>query len=274
MKTLKRQTSLFTTDKSISSQEDSHASHTHRQAKDWGKKTSDTSGRRCLERLQRLNQLGSWAKTFTALLIGMEGWSSRRCKLTWKLKGTKYNRIYFQLRPSTLPISDTVFGLLPTPLASDATTGAIIGKNDTYRITSTGMPRKINQKGTDGSVGLARLGIFGMLPTPRANKVNGCNLNSETLANRNKGNLEESIAKWETQMLPTPASQDGKNATFPKSQIDRDTVPGAIVRYGAATRTFQLNPRFVAEMMGFPPDWTELPFQNGETNRSKDTETQ
>jgi hypothetical protein len=27
----------------------------------------------------------------------------------------------------------------------------------------------------------------------------------------------------------------------------------------------QLNPRFVLEMMGFPPDWTELPFLSGET---------
>jgi len=30
------------------------------------------------------------------------------------------------------------------------------------------------------------------------------------------------------------------------------------------SKTSQLNPRFVAEMMGFPPNWTELPFQNGE----------
>jgi hypothetical protein len=35
----------------------------------------------------------------------------------------------------------------------------------------------------------------------------------------------------------------------------------------------QLNPRFVAEMMGFPPNWTELPFLNGEQNQLKDTET-
>jgi DNA (cytosine-5)-methyltransferase 1 len=31
----------------------------------------------------------------------------------------------------------------------------------------------------------------------------------------------------------------------------------------------QLNPRFVAEMMGFPPNWTELPFLNGETESIK-----
>ena len=30
-------------------------------------------------------------------------------------------------------------------------------------------------------------------------------------------------------------------------------------------KTSQLNPQFVAEMMGFPPNWTELPFLSGET---------
>ena len=30
------------------------------------------------------------------------------------------------------------------------------------------------------------------------------------------------------------------------------------------SKTSQLNPRFVAEMMGFPPTWTELPFLNGD----------
>lgn len=32
-------------------------------------------------------------------------------------------------------------------------------------------------------------------------------------------------------------------------------------------------PQFVAEMMGFPPNWTVIPFQIGETNPSKDLET-
>ena len=39
-------------------------------------------------------------------------------------------------------------------------------------------------------------------------------------------------------------------------------------------KTSQLNPRFVAEMMGYPPNWTELPFLNGETKASKDMATQ
>lgn len=85
-----------------------------------------------------------------------------------------------------------------------------------------------------------------MLPTPRANKVNSANLNSPTLAQRNKGNLEESIAKAIQQKQP---SKTGK--------------------------TSQLNPLFVEEMMGFPLMYTTLPFlsRNGDRNRSKDTET-
>lgn len=55
-------------------------------------------------------------------------------------------------------------GLLPTPQASDPTTGSVVGKNDLFYQTKTGMPRKVNQKGTDGSVGLPRLIM--MLPTP------------------------------------------------------------------------------------------------------------
>ena len=42
---------------------------------------------------------------------------------------------------------------------------------------------------------------------------------------------------------------------------------------GTPGKTSQLNTRFVAEMMGFPKDWTELPFLNGEQNQSKGTET-
>jgi len=34
----------------------------------------------------------------------------------------------------------------------------------------------------------------------------------------------------------------------------------------------QLNPLFVAEMMGFPPNWLELPFQSTDKNPSKPTE--
>lgn len=104
-------------------------------------------------------------------------------------------------------------GLLPTPMASDATMGAIIGKNDVFVTTKNGTPRKVNQNGQNGSLGLARY----------------------------------------VQMLPTPQARDFKGQCA-KTQ---SCLPN---HFG----TSQLNPLFVAEMMGFPIDWTVLPFLNGE----------
>jgi len=95
-----------------------HANPTAQPESGSEKKTSDTCGPKCLESFERFNHVGSWAKTFSALLIGTGDWYSRRCKLTWKLKGTKYNRLYFQLQASTLPTNGTEFGLwLSTPRA-------------------------------------------------------------------------------------------------------------------------------------------------------------
>jgi hypothetical protein len=45
----------------------------------------------------------------------VEGWSSRRCALTWRLVGTPFNRSYFQLQVSVLPTEETESGLLLTP---------------------------------------------------------------------------------------------------------------------------------------------------------------
>ena len=109
--------------------------------------------------------------------------------------------------------SGAKFGLLPTPMASDATMGAIIGKNDVFITTKNGTPRKVNQNGQNGSLGLARY----------------------------------------VQMLPTPQARDFKGQCA-KTQ---SCLPN---HFG----TSQLNPLFVAEMMGFPTDWTVLPFLNGE----------
>jgi hypothetical protein len=81
------------------------------------------------------------------------------------------------------PIKETVFGfMLPTPVASDGTSGSVIGKNDTFYTTSTGMPRKVNQNGVDGSVGLGRL--VQMWPTPTAHMAKETNAPSEAFRNQ------------------------------------------------------------------------------------------
>jgi hypothetical protein len=49
-----------------------------------------------------------------------------------------------------------------------------------------------------------------------------------------------------------------------KVQKYGEVLPDTIKRITGTSS--QLNPQFVAEMMGFPTDWTALPFQSGETN--------
>jgi hypothetical protein len=246
MTTLQIQTSLFTEEKSTSSQAVSLASHTATQGSDSGQKMSAIYGPKCLEQLEKFNHVSLWAKTFLASLVGMEGWYSRRCKLSWKLKGTKYNRYYFQLVGSTLPIKENEFGLLPTPLANDSKSKENAPSMEYSHLSTISSYFK-----------------RGLLPTPRARAAGG-NCSND----RGKGNLEDVIASM--QLLPTPIADDNPAKNTGKRKQD-----GLQKRAFQMTgKTSQLNPRFVMEMMGFPPDWTELPFLSGEMNQSKEAETQ
>lgn len=90
--------------------------------------------------------------------------------------------------------------LLPTPVASDGQGGAA-------KVTGKKIRRASGQV---YSAKLRDLSVSNLLPTPRANKVNGINLNNPQIAQRNKGNLEESVAKsfrpYHTRMGKLPNS--------------------------------------------------------------------
>ena len=203
----------------IFSQEDSLVNHTVQQESDLVKKMRDTSGRRCLERFGRFNHVGSWAKTFSDLLIGQTGWFSTKSKLTSKLKGTKYNHMYFQLYPSTHHTEGIESGLLPTPTCMDQS-------NATATMKSTQV-----KEGSMHSVTLTRAMAMGMLPTPRTS---------------------DERMHWKT--------ENWKGDDL-----------GSHINEMLGTRS-HLSPQFVLEMMGFPTDWTLLPFLNGETSQSKQEE--
>ncbi len=216
---------------------------------------SDISGRKCLEQLEKFNHVGLWAKMFSALLIGQGDWYSTRCKLTWKLRGTKYGRMYCQLYPSTLPIEGIGFGLLPTPsciqMDYEPKDGGTWEGN--YWRDQNG-----KKKQTDLTTSVK---MNGLLPTPTA--MDSTN----------------ATATMSMGMLPTPATRDYKGSRTKEKieerkalglQTDESTLPGYFAQTGKSS---QLNPQFVLEMMGFPPNWTELPFLSGETNQSKQPET-
>jgi hypothetical protein len=197
-----------------------HASPTQQQENDLAKKMTVTSGQKCLESYERFSRHGLWARMFSGLLIGMTGWSSMRCNLTWKLKGTKSNRMYFQLLPLALLTDETEYGLLlKTPCAADAYTENLKKKEQAF--------------GNSGT--LAQEVLTGFI--------------------------------YKRGILPTPVLMDYRGAKTTESletcgRDQNNSLPDFFAQTG---RTSQLNPRFVAEMMGFPPNWTELPFQDGET---------
>lgn len=78
------------------------------------------------------------------------------------------------------------------------------------------------------------------------------------------------------QLLHTPTANDARNVSLPPSQAKRD---GGMVKMAMRSDEYRtgsgsrLNPLFIAEMMGFPVDWTALPFQVGAGNPSKPTAT-
>jgi hypothetical protein len=71
-------------------------------------------------------------------------------------------------------------------------------------------------------------------------------------------------------LLPTPTATDYKGA-YPPTSINNNPARKNLLRNAYQytgeeyhSRDSQLNPRFAAEMMGFPPNWTESPFLSGE----------
>lgn len=95
----------------------------------------------------------------------------------------------------------------------------------------------------------------GLLPTPRTCSAMAARI--DTLGNL-RGDRFPNLETVMARMLPTPTTNDAKNASLPPSQAQRDGLAGQMLRddsiqTGAGT---YLNPSFVEEMMGFPVGWT------------------
>lgn len=228
MKTSKTLTQLSIEDELMSSAEDSPANHSARQDFEKEQRTTATCGRRCLELSESVNPVGSWARTFAGLLVGRTDWYSKRVTLTWKVLGTPSNRLLFQLVPQAHLTDATEFGLLlKTPTVMD-----------------------------------------GEVTSGKKNPTSG---NSGTLAQEIMSQYKPTMLK--IGMLPTPAARDVKGTnSMEHLRGENGTVMNHIgqlpnfIKYHTGT-TSQLSPLFVEEMMGFPKNWTVLPFQNGEENQ-------
>jgi len=213
--------------------EDSLANPSALPGKEKAQMMNATCGAKCLEQFKRLNPNLSSQKMSLVSRILMADWYSSRCALTWKMKGTKFSRLLFQLQPKTHRTEEIDVGLLlKTPCSADAYTEKMSKKEQRFGNSGT-----LAQEVQTGFIYQR-----GMLPTPATRDYKGAN-SMEHLK--------------------------GENGTV----MNHMTQLPNYIKFHLGSNS-QLNPRFVAEMMGFPPNWTELPFLSGETNPSKPTEMQ
>lgn len=261
-----------------SSQEVSHASPFPLPAGERARRTAVTSGLTCSVPFTRSGPVGLLVRT----LVASSRWYSPARRLTWdvsplcserislytvsgrntssrpsavilSVKDIPSSRCLFRLVPSVPRTEGTVSGLLPTPIASD------------FKVRGPGSQQK----------GLPEIIREMLLPTPTATEI------------RHRQRVERWKRQGRTSMHET---EDGeKNPNGLTDFLDfhgllptlehigrkgKNPRQGGLPDFFAQTgRSFQLNPLFVAEMMGFPTSWTVLPFLPGGSSPSRDTGT-
>ncbi len=265
-------------DGSTSSQEVFHASPFLLPAGERVRRTAVTSGLTCSVPFTRSGPVGLLVRT----LVASSRWYSPARRLTWdvsplcserislytvsgrntssrpsavilSVKDIPSSRCLFRLVPSVPRTEGTVSGLLPTPIASD------------FKVRGPGS----QQKGLPESIREM------LLPTPTATEIHHW----------------QRVERWKRQgRTSMHETEDGeKNPNGLTDFLDfhgllptlehigrkgKNPRQGGLPDFFAQTgRSFQLNPLFVAEMMGFPTSWTVLPFLPGGSSPSRDTGT-
>ena len=265
-------------DGSTSSQEVFHASPFPLPAGERVRRTAVTSGLTCSVPFTRSGPVGLLVRT----LVASSRWYSPARRLTWdvsplcserislytvsgrntssrpsavilNVKDIPSSRCLFRLVPSVPRTEGTVSGLLPTPIASD------------FKVRGPGSQQK----------GLPEIIREMLLPTPTATEIHHW----------------QRVERWKRQgRTSMHETEDGeKNPNGLTDFLDfhgllptlehigrkgKNPRQGGLPDFFAQTgRSFQLNPLFVAEMMGFPPDWTVSPFLGEDRHPLKDTGT-
>lgn len=265
-------------ERSTSSREVSPANPFQSPASEGARRTAVTSGLTCSVPFTRSGPVGSLVRT----LVASSRWYSPARRLTWdvsplcserislytasgrnmssrpsavilSVKDIPSSRCLFRLVPSVPRTEGTVSGLLPTPIASD------------FKVRGPGSQQK----------GLPEIIREMLLPTPTATEIHhwqrverwkrqGRTSMHETEDGEKNPNGLTDFLDFHG-LLPTleHIGWKGKNP-------QQGGLPDSFAQTG---RSFQLNPLFVAEMMGFPVNWTVLPFLPGGSSPSRDMGT-
>ena len=269
-------------DGSTSSQEVSHASPFQLPAGERARRTAVTSGLTCSAPYVKSGPIGLLVRT----LLASSRWYSPARRLTWdvsplcserislytasgrntssrpsavilSVKDIPSSRCLFRLVPSVPRTEGTVSGLLPTPIASD------------FKVRGPGSQQK----------GLPEIIREMLLPTPTATEIHHWQ-RVERWKRQGRTSMHEAEDGEKSPngltdfldlhgLLPTPTARDWKGAPTLENFERKGKNPrqGSLPDFFAqAGRSFQLNPLFVAEMMGFPVNWTVLPFLPGDNS--------
>lgn len=276
-------------DGSTSSQEVSHASPFPLPAGERARRTAVTSGLTCSVPFTRSGPVGLLVRT----LVASSRWYSPARRLTWdvsplcserislytasgrntssrpsavilSVKDIPSSRCLFRLVPSVPRTEGTAYGLLPTPMARDYSPR---GPNCLQK----GLPEIIREM---------------LLPTPTATEIHHrqrverwkrqgrVSMHETEDGEKNPNGLTDFLDFHG--LLPTPTARDWKGVPTLENFKRKGKNPhqGSLPDFFArAGRSFQLNPLFVAEMMGFPVNWTVSPFLPGGSSPSRDMET-
>ena len=228
----------------------SHASLFPLQENEKAQATTAISGRRCVELYTRFNRAGSSLKTFADCFLCSREWFSSACALTWKMQGTRYNRLLFRLVPLAHRTGATEFGLSPVRLLGTPTATSAV-RSEKYAKGRALTPAEIVK----------------LLPTPQTRDYKGISIAESKRKRGIMTNFGTTLPDLMNRLLPTPraiAQESYETRAKRKGHSAAMSYLESNIQFQIGTNS-QLNPLFVAEMMGFPTNWLTLPFQNGAT---------
>ena len=214
----------------------------------------------------------------TRLLCALEELTG--CSLTWRRRATTHGRWWWALGLSERRIGESASGLWPTATATQYgnNRGGAAGRVGPVRPslegavrdwpTMTARDQESPAKLTRGA-GAQRGGTPLVLaveswPTPRGEDSESCGGDA-----KRHGTLTSSARGW-----PTPTEGDGKASgsrignpstkAHPGTSLTDATVRGPLGQESSSERgrsRGSLNSKWVAQLMGFPPSWCELPVE-------------
>ena len=266
--------------------------------------TPDISGRKCLELSGNSGPLGLLEK----MLLGSQNWAWTKYSLTWRPRATPHGRLIFQLARLAPRTSASASGLLHTPTAKANQTSPsmetrgrgnwVSGLWPTPNARENGGgeyqdPEKIKARMAQGHQ--TNLGdAVKLWPTPTVSDHKG----SGPTVVRKDGKIRDDRLDYAVeQFWPTPSSQEPgwKNIEVvdrygrPPTHLNQrfyDKKTGRLVQKGLeqTTQMFPtqasaakrhrlggtLNPRWVAWLMGYPPEYFDsVPWETPSSRRSR-----